>query len=275
MLISKFDLYKSEWLELVFDNRNKEYGAYYLRQHYAGNMIKAMGITFSSIALLCGASILLIPASVKERVIEVINNPNLVIQPPPIAPPKTIKPLEPVKPLKSVQPSTPAAAMKFIVPVVTSNPVTENPPLNVNLTESVGSVTIKGPTNPGNVIPVETGAGSPKAPDMTIYSVNGIDQMPEPDGGLNGWAKFLSRNLRFPGEAQDQQISGRVILSFVIEKDGHLSNIVVERGAGYGFDEEAVRVLKLAKAWKPGMQNGQPVRVKYMIPINFQLADNN
>jgi protein TonB len=62
-------------------------------------------------------------------------------------------------------------------------------------------------------------------------------------------------------------------MSFVIEKDGSLSNIKVERGAGFGFDEEASRVLKLAKAWKPGMQNGQPVRVKYVIPMNFQLAD--
>jgi protein TonB len=59
----------------------------------------------------------------------------------------------------------------------------------------------------------------------------------------------------------------------VIEKDGSLSNIVVEKGAGYGMDEEALRVLKLAKAWKPGIQNGQPVRVRYMIPINFQLSE--
>jgi protein TonB len=136
-------------------------------------------------------------------------------------------------------------------------------------------VTTKGTANPGNVIPVEPGTGSPKAPDMTIYSVNGIDQMPEPDGGLNGWSRFLNKNLRFPSEAQDQQISGRVILSFVVEKDGHLSNIVIERSAGYGFDEEAIRVLKLAKPWKPGMQNGQPVRVKYNIPFTFQLADSN
>jgi protein TonB len=64
-----------------------------------------------------------------------------------------------------------------------------------------------------------------------------------------------------------------VFVSFVIEKNGTLSNFVVERPAGNGFDEEALRVLKLAKAWKPGMQSGQPVRVKYVIPINFQLSE--
>jgi protein TonB len=96
--------------------------------------------------------------------------------------------------------------------------------------------------------------------------------MPEPIGGEKAWAKFLNKNLRFPYEAQQAGVSGRVILSFIIEKDGSLSNIVIERGAGNGFDEEALRVLKLAKAWKPGMQNGLPVRVKYDIPINFQLS---
>jgi protein TonB len=64
-------------------------------------------------------------------------------------------------------------------------------------------------------------------------------------------------------------------MSFVIEKDGRLSNITVERGVGFGLDEEAMRVLKLAKPWKPGMQNGRQVRVKYVIPIKFQLAESN
>jgi protein TonB len=81
------------------------------------------------------------------------------------------------------------------------------------------------------------------------------------------------KNLHFPVIAQEQGVSGKVFLSFVIEKDGKLSNIVVEKGAGYGFDEEAVRVLKLAPAWKPGIQNGQPVRVKYTVPITFQLSE--
>jgi protein TonB len=59
-----------------------------------------------------------------------------------------------------------------------------------------------------------------------------------------------------------------------VETDGHLSNITVERGVGYGLDEEAARVLKLAPAWKPGIQNGHKVRVKYNIPISFLIPDN-
>jgi protein TonB len=88
---------------------------------------------------------------------------------------------------------------------------------------------------------------------------------------MAAFGKFLGKALRFPPQAQDAGVSGRVLMSFVIEKNGEISNITVDKGAGYGFDQEAVRVLKLAKAWKPGMQNGQPVRVRYSIPINFQL----
>jgi len=97
--------------------------------------------------------------------------------------------------------------------------------------------------------------------------------MPAPIGGMDAWSKFLNKNLRFPYEAQQDGVSGKVFLSFIIEKDGHLSDISVVRAAGHGFDEEALRVLKLAKAWKPGIQNGQPVRVKYTIPINFQAPE--
>lgn len=74
--------------------------------------------------------------------------------------------------------------------------------------------------------------------------------------------------------AADEHVQGRVWLSFIIEKDGKLSNIKVDRGIGFGTEEEALRVLKMAPAWRPGIQNGQPVRVKYNIPINFQISDD-
>lgn len=79
--------------------------------------------------------------------------------------------------------------------------------------------------------------------------------------------------MRYPQQAIDAKAQGKVFLSFVVEKDGHISDIVVERGVGHGLDEEAVRVLKSAPAWKPGIQNGHPVRVKFTMPITFQLND--
>jgi protein TonB len=106
-----------------------------------------------------------------------------------------------------------------------------------------------------------------------IYTKSGVDVMPEPDGGAAGWTKFLERNLRYPTIATEAGKSGKVWVSFIVEKDGQISNVMVDRGAGYGMDEEALRVLKLSKKWKPGKQNGEPVRVKYTLPLNFVLTE--
>jgi protein TonB len=100
-----------------------------------------------------------------------------------------------------------------------------------------------------------------------------IQILPQPIGGEAAWAKFLQKNLRYPPVALEAHAQGKVFLSFIIEKDGHISDVVVEKGVGYGLDEEAVRVLKLAPAWKPGIQNGHQVRVKFNMPISFQLSD--
>jgi protein TonB len=273
MLISKFDLYKSEWLELVFEDRNKAYGAYYLRQHYAGNMLRAMGITFLSLFLLLGVYFLfrskpVLTAHHDSLTVVTLSNPKIIK-------PNLVMPKKPVAPITHTKSLTPVKTQQFVPYVVKPDPdVVKSPPVNTQLNGNIGQATLNGTGDPGISLPDDNTGTAPKsAGDETIHTTSGLEVMPEPVGGASAWAKFLNKNLRFPAEAQDAQVSGRVILSFVIEKDGHLSNIVLEQPAGHGFDEEALRVLKLAKAWKPGMQNGQPVRVKYSIPINFQLAE--
>ncbi len=273
MLISKFDLYNAEWLDLVFENRNKEYGAYDLRQNYASNLIRAMVISFLGIGILCGASLIFITHPPKLHVTVVDNTPFVI--PPTI---KAIKKIDPPKSshLDAPKPAKPVAAIKDVPPVVTIDVKAVNPVKNSDaLNATISTTDTKGPAGGGQPIPVDNpGNGTTIAPpDNSVHILSGVDVMPEPVGGDKAWAKFLSKNLRFPQAAQEEGLSGKVFLSFIIEKDGSLSNIVVERGAGHGFDEEAMRVLKLAKAWKPGMQNGQPVRVKYVIPINFQSSE--
>jgi protein TonB len=276
MLNSKFDLYKTEWLDLVFENRNKTYGAYELRQHYASTMVRAMGIAFLAISVVFGGSLIFMRQPRMIHVTPVVNNPDLVI--PPVQAVKKIDPPKPVKPLKTEHVEKPVATIKDVPPVVTQDTHAVDPIKNDDaLKSTISTVDTKGPGGGGNELKQEQPGpdGSGTATDETIHNIAGLDVMPEPVGGAEAWAKFLRKNLRFPAAAQDEGISGKVILSFVIEKDGSLSNIVVERPAGHGFDEEAMRVLKLAKAWKPGKQNGQAVRVKYMIPINFQSVNTD
>jgi periplasmic protein TonB len=269
MLISKFDLYKHEWLELVFENRNKDYGAYELRQHYAGNMVRAMGITFLGIGLLMGVSVIITPraAPIVQRTIDHITEVH-------IAKIDIIKPPAP----KKLEAANPPAALKtrqFVPFVVKPDELAVNPPKITELTVPISSITTAGKQGGNNILPeinIDNGTGT-KPTVEPVYTPGGVDIMPEPFGGESAWSKFLSKNLRYPAPAQEEGVSGRVILSFIVEKNGHLTEISIIKGAGHGFDEEALRVLKLAKDWKPGMQNGQPVRVRYMIPINFQLSE--
>ncbi|TFF39783.1 energy transducer TonB [Mucilaginibacter psychrotolerans] len=271
MLNTKFDLYKSEWLDLVFDDRNKAYGAYDLRHHYSGTLNKAMGIAFALVitgALALSYAFKSVPK--EEYIIHEYVNKDIKIAPP--EKPKEVKP-ETHKATPPAKPAAPVTTTQFITPTITNDPVATDPPKNIELTSEIGAQTIKGTDGPpaivdnGPVGPSTTGGND----EEIVPSGIGLEVNPEPYGGMAAFGKFLGKALRFPAQAQDAGVSGRVIMSFVIEKNGELSNITVVRGAGYGFDEEAMRVLKLAKAWKPGIQNGQPVRVRYTIPINFQL----
>jgi protein TonB len=210
MFNSKFDIFDTEWIELVFEHRNKSYGAYDLRKNYAFNLIKAFIIVFVAVAIIViGAAFLFNrePATVGVKKVDVES--------------------------KQYQVGT----SKHKGPANTGGQQTEDP----------------SHTNTGGVDAVET------------------DIKPMPAGGAEGWASFLEKNLRYPAEAKAQRINGTVNLSFIVERDGQITHIQIEHRAGHGFDEEALRVLKLSPKWIPGLLNGQTMRVKYTLPINFRI----
>ncbi|WP_276363061.1 TonB family protein [Daejeonella sp. H1SJ63] len=99
-----------------------------------------------------------------------------------------------------------------------------------------------------------------------------VDILPEFPGGVKGWGDYLQSSLKYPDELRKNKITGRVILSFIVLKNGSITDIKVLRGIGYGADEEAVRIVKESPAWKPGLMKGEPVNVAYTMPIFFQLA---
>jgi protein TonB len=271
MPITEVNLYKSGWLELVFDDRNKEYGAYDLRKHYAGNLSKALVITLSAFVLLfVGSSFALTHKSAgpTERIVDVHM----------IAPPKTEikKPVELPKP--KVEPPQ-VQTVKYLAMKPTEDEYAKNPPDIDQLKESVISdADHKGKIDPNATIVLpESGGGDVKAAaeDNEPKIFGTIEVNPEFPGGETAWAKFLQKNLKYPAQAIDAGIGGKVLISFVVEKDGHLSDIKVVRGPGYGLEDEAVRVLKLVPPWKPGIQNGRPVRVMYTMPFSFVLPSND
>jgi TonB family protein len=109
--------------------------------------------------------------------------------------------------------------------------------------------------------------------DQSIYDFVSIDKQPEFQGGINKFYSYLSKSLRYPKLAQENNVQGKVFLSFVVEKNGSLSDIQITRGLGSGTDEEAKRVLQESPKWVPGTQNGKSVRVKYNINVNFNLVN--
>ena len=107
-----------------------------------------------------------------------------------------------------------------------------------------------------------------KAKDKVLEKA---EVMPEYPGGDQAMMDFVAKNVQYPQEARDKEISGRVLVSFIVEKDGSIADVKVVKGIGGGCDEEAVRVVKAMPKWKPGKDKGKPVRVSYMMPFTFKL----
>lgn len=99
-----------------------------------------------------------------------------------------------------------------------------------------------------------------------------LDVASQPPGGFQGWTQYLSNSLKYPEKAQSKEIEGTVIVSFIVEKDGSLSDIELMRGIGGGCDEEALRVVKGSGKWSPGEKDGSIVRTRMRLPIRFKLG---
>lgn len=268
MISPKFDLYKSEWLELVFDDRNKAYGAYDLRKHYDNTLLRALGFTVLPVIFL----FLLSSFIMTRKTIPVPERATVVVLT--VHPPVTHPPVTPPKP--RVEPPVQQRTVAFPPPVPVEDNIAKNPPTIEALDKSTVGQTNKDGVDGGNLdIAPTTNPGPGLTEDNTVHNIASIEVMPSYPGGEAAWAKFLQKNLHYPQEAIEANVSGKVFISFVVEKDGHISNITVERTTGYGLDAEAIRVLKLVPPWKPGIQNGQPVRVRYNMPFNFQIPSSD
>lgn len=99
-----------------------------------------------------------------------------------------------------------------------------------------------------------------------------VETQPNPPGGMSGWNKYLSDNLKYPTQARRMGVEGTVIVVFVINTDGTIQDVEVLRGIGGGCDEEAVKIVKNAPKWEPGKQRGKPVRTRMRLPIRFKLG---
>ncbi|MEJ5995190.1 TonB family protein [Pedobacter sp. Du54] len=278
-MLNSSNLYGNEWLNVVFGNRNKNYGAYVLRLQSASILLKSLAIAAPLfIFLFMGPAIYnkIFPTPSPDREVVVrmtIKDPIYELKKQEPKKQEAKKELPKAKPvvekLKSIN---------FSSTVVVVNKEVADPPTSEEINNAViASVNREGAASEGNVLPASAtiGGGGGTAVEGTgneIYSAAGIDAYPEFPGGMNAWANFIRKNLRYPSAAQESEIQGKVYINFVVEKDGSISDVNVVRGIGYGCDEEAIRVIKKSPKWKAGMQNNLPVRVRYSMPIGYVLS---
>lgn len=272
--MSKLDIIKQDWIDIVFAGRNKEYGAYQLRKDNVKNTNKAIiiGGLFFIIAIASPIILKYIKGLAPDDS-EKLRETEVILSSPPPVDDKKVPPPPPVEP-----PPPKVDQVKFPPPVVKPDDqvAEEEPPTVEELKKAdPAEKTLKGDPNADVVINTPTGDGpiNQEATEDTNEIFTNVEVVPGFPGGLGQFGKFLEKNLRYPAIARENGIKGRVYCSFVVEKDGSLTDIKIARGIGGGCDEEAVRVLKNSPKWTPGIQNGRPVRVSYTIPIVFQLQE--
>ena len=260
----KLDLLKNEWLDIVFEGRNKSYGAYDLRKSDTKTTTRAFILGAVIFAFLVSIPLLasLIPESSDDDMN--MDKKIITVKLPPKDKPKENIPPPPPPPPKVDQ-------VKFVKPVVAkAEEVVEEPPkIKEIVDKKLGAETIKG--DPDAELSVEpVGNGDVVEEDNSIYNTAGIEVKPDFPGGIEKFYKFVGKNYQVP---EEEGLKGKVFVSFVVEKDGSLTDIKVIRDIGYGTGKEAIRVLRSCPRWNPGEQNGKKVRVLYSLPINIQSAE--
>jgi protein TonB len=252
--------------DLVFENRNKSYGAYDLRRNQNKTLAISLLITSFAFVLIIGFPKIASWLSNSEKDVEV----PLVITNVDLTPPPPIDESEPPPP-----PPPPPPVMetvKFTPPkVVDEEVVDEPPPIQTADLPQISTVSQEGEGNNDIIIPEAAGTGVVESAPEEIFTV--VEQMPDFPGGPEGLMKYLSNNIKYPAFEADNGITGRCVVTFVVERDGSISDVRVLRGVngGPGCDKEAIRVVKSMPSWKPGKQNGRAARVQYNLPINFSL----
>lgn len=271
-MLNSFNLYKGEWLALVFEHRNQKYGAFALRKESDAITAKSLFIAAGCfIGLFVGGQLLVSGDAPKK------NDDNAVIE-------VELTPLTPkLAASKAVGPPQKQASVAVAKSVAVSKiVVVKAPDAKTQIkTDDLAGLVADAALGEGDIGRLATGAGIGEGqPDGTglggdtgngVHEATGLQVYPEFPGGMEAWAKFLSKNLNYPNQAEENNITGKVLISFVVEKDGKITHVKVLRGIGYGCDEEAVRVISKSPRWNPGFQNNRPVRVSYQIPISYNL----
>ncbi len=283
--MSKIDLVSHEWADIVFEGRNQKYGGYVLRKNTSKRNVMA-------VLLVIAAGILAYLGLTIARTIEAnrqVENTQAIelsalnekkkeakkIE-------KEVVKVEPEKVIEKVK-----SSVKFTPPVIKKDSeVKEDNQLDLEKVEktnvTIGAFDVQGNDEVGGeVLKAKEEIAQPEPPkheeENKVFDV--VEQMPSFPGGMGALMSWLSQNMKYPPIAAENGVQGRVIVqfvvrvvcTFVVEKDGSITDVHVAKSVDPSLDKEAARVVKAMPHWIPGKQNGSAVRVKYTVPVTFKL----
>ena len=276
--MSKIDLISNEWTDLVFEGRNQSYGAYKLRKTTGKRNLWALIIVaLAAVLLYLGLQLQRMAEANKKventQAVELakLNTEKKEAK----VEKKEVIRQEPEKVVEQVK-----SSVKFTAPIIKKDEeVKEEDEIKLDEVQksdkAVGAFTVEGNDEVGGaVLKAKEDIAAPEPPkhvveETKIFTV--VEQMPMYPGGDAALMGYLRDNIHYPTVAAENGVQGRVVVGFVVERDGSITDVKVLRSVDPSLDREAMRVVKSMPRWTPGKQNGSAVRVKYQVPVTFRL----
>lgn len=270
--MAKIDLTSSEWCQLIFDGKNQAYGAYKMRANSTKrhNLAMLAVLVIALIGFTVPTLVKLATPQQKEVMTEVTALSRL--EEPEIK-------QEEMKRVEAVAPPPPAlkSSIKFTAPVIKKDEeVHEDDEIksqeeltSTKVAISIADVKGNDEANGADIADLKQVVTQAAPEPEKVFDM--VEQMPTFPGGQQELMSYLGKNIKYPSIAQENGTQGRVIIQFVVGRDGSISDVHVVRGVDPYLDKEAIRVVKGMPKWIPGKQNGKAVRVKFTVPVMFKL----
>ena len=276
--MAKIDLIDNSWVDLVFEGKNQSYGAYQLRKNTGKRNLKALITMFIGFAIIAAIVI------AKVQLDNYIASRNAAIETDvelaSLAEKKEAKVERKDEPeIEKIEVEKVKSSVAFTVPEIKKDSeVKEDQEMKSQeelqeTNTAIGAFDVKGDDDAaGEVLKVKETIAEPEPPkveETKVFDV--VEEMPQFPGGSAALFDYLSKNIKYPVVAEENGVQGRVVVTFVVERDGSITDVKVVKSVDPSLDKEAQRVVKSMPHWIPGKQNGSAVRVKYTVPVTFRL----
>ena len=276
--MAKVDLIENGWVDLVFEGKNQSYGAYQLRKDTGKRNLKALITMFLIFAAI--AAIVIAKVSIDNYIASRNAAIEADVELQSLAEKKEAKAEKKDEPeVEKIEIEHVKSSVAFTVPEIKKDDeVKEEQEIKSQdelqeTNTAIGAFNVTGDDEAGGEVlkakEVIAEPEPPKVEETKVFDV--VEEMPQFPGGQAALLEYLAKNIKYPVVAEENGVQGRVIVTFVVERDGSITDVKVVKSVDPSLDKEATRVVKSMPKWQPGKQNGSAVRVKYTVPVQFRL----